>query len=526
MRIYIAIVVSVFCSNIYAQNILEDKWNYREEVYYNRMSEQFRRELDQQIIDVHNGVYAAFERAMRQRRMQSEKQTKEHVQRHGGIMIVNEPSRPSYLQKNRAKVNKTQHQVVQKRNTAWLKRRKEQIAEEQRLARERERQRRVEEAKRKQMLYEEGKKNEYQRNEGYYLAQHQQVDYNTNKGVITMRNYDFGAKQISDVNGMVATKNGPRSLFASTKTRKIIGTAYGEFPYDFVPIKTLPKIPSSTNVENIWNSLETSLDDKDFRLLVYRLKSMNGGFAPIPLEERNGKYVFQGKDEYHFFAVSNDGHTVHGLVLEEKNWDDTEILNKAIKGEKPFTFEFTSNALGISSKNLKKMEYKSLKDLIPKLKMKIACDYFDNSSTLDYHYSKINNSNLSPEMNISVNAGGKMDATIKADINHTVFLPQENNDKTTNDKKKEDDGILGKFVSADLGYKAISAKVGGKISKVLKSSDRYMLIEIDLNVEGGIGITPSSITHYGFFAKPSKKVLVTDISDVTKDLPNHKNKNK
>lgn len=107
-----------------------------------------------------------------------------------------------------------------------------------------------------------------------------------------------------------------------------------------------------------------------------------------------------------------------------------------------------------------------------------------------------------------------------------MFLPQENNDKTTNDKKKEDDGILGKFVSADLGYKAISAKVGGKISKVLKSSDRYMLIEIDLNVEGGIGITPSSITHYGFFAKPSKKVLVTDISDVTKDLPNHKNKNK
>lgn len=359
MRTFIAIVLSVFCCDICAQNILDDKWNYQEEVYYNRMSEQFQRELNQQIIDVHNGIDAAFERAMRQRRMQNDRQSKELVQRHGGIMIVNEPSRSSYVQKNKTKANENQHHVVQKSNTAWLRRRKEQIAEEQRRAKEREHQRRVEEIRRKRMLYEEEKKNEYRRNEGYYLGQHQQVDYNTKEGVIMMENHDFGIKHISDVNGMVATKDGARSLFASNKSRKIIGSAYGEFPYSLVPIKTLPKVPSSPMEKCVWNSLEASLGDKEFRLLVYRLKNMNGGFAPVPVEERNGKYIFQGNDEYHFFAVTNDGRTVHGLVLEEKKWDDTEVLNKIAKGEKPFTFEFTSNVLGISSKNLKKWNIKT-----------------------------------------------------------------------------------------------------------------------------------------------------------------------
>lgn len=521
MRTFIAIVLSVFYCDICAQNILDDKWNYQEEVYYNRMSEQFQRELNQQIIDVHNGIDAAFERAMRQRRMQNDRQSKELVQRHGGIMIVNEPSRSSYVQKNKTKANENQHHVVQKSNTAWLRRRKEQIAEEQRRAKEREHQRRVEEIRRKRMLYEEEKKNEYRRNEGYYLGQHQQVDYNTKEGVIMMENHDFGIKHISDVNGMVATKDGARSLFASNKSRKIIGSAYGEFPYSLVPIKTLPKVPSSPMEKCVWNSLEASLGDKEFRLLVYRLKNMNGGFAPVPVEERNGKYIFQGNDEYHFFAVTNDGRTVHGLVLEEKKWDDTEVLNKIAKGEKPFTFEFTSNVLGISSKNLKKMEYKNLKELLPRLKIKMACDYFDNSSTLDYHYARIN-SNLSPELDVSVTAGGKMDASIKANIDPTVFSLQENNNKAMINKKGGKEEIFENIVSADIGYKAISAKMGGKISKVSKISDRYMLIEIEFNVEGGVGLTPSSIAHYGFYVKPSRKVIVTDISDVTKDLTNYK----
>lgn len=339
--------------------------------------------------------------------------------------------------------------------------------------------------------------------------------------VLMMENHDFGIKHISDVNGMVATKDGARSLFASNKSRKIIGSAYGEFPYSLVPIKTLPKVPSSPMGKCVWNSLEASLGDKEFRLLVYRLKNMNGGFAPVPVEERNGKYIFQGNDEYHFFAVTNDGRTVHGLVLEEKKWDDTEVLNKIAKGEKPFTFEFTSNVLGISSKNLKKMEYKNLKELIPRLKIKMACDYFDNSSTLDYHYARIN-SNLSPELDVSVTAGGKMDASIKANIDPTVFSLQENNNKAMINKKEGNEEIFENIVSADIGYKAISAKMGGKISKVSKISDRYMLIEIEFNVEGGVGLTPSSIAHYGFYVKPSRKVIVTDISDVTKDLTNYK----
>lgn len=320
---------------------------------------------------------------------------------------------------------------------------------------------------------------------------------------------------------MVATKDGARSLFASNKSRKIIDSAYGEFPYSLVPIKTLPKVPSSPMGKCVWNSLEASLGDKEFRLLVYRLKNMNGGFAPVPVEERNGKYIFQGNDEYHFFAVTNDGRTVHGLVLEEKKWDDTEVLNKIAKGEKPFTFEFTSNVLGISSKNLKKMEFKNLKELIPRLKIKMACDYFDNSSTLDYHYARIN-SNLSPELDVSVTAGGKMDASIKANIDPTVFSLQENNNKAMINKKEGNEEIFENIVSADIGYKAISAKMGGKISKVSKISDRYMLIEIEFNVEGGVGLTPSSIAHYGFYVKPSRKVIVTDISDVTKDLTNYK----
>lgn len=89
-------------------------------------------------------------------------------------------------------------------------------------------------------------------------------------------------------------------------------------------------------------------------------------------------------------------------------------------------------------------------------------------------------------------------------------------------KKEGNEEIFENIVSADIGYKAISAKMGGKISKVSKISDRYMLIEIEFNVEGGVGLTPSSIAHYGFYVKPSRKVIVTDISDVTKDLTNYK----
>lgn len=277
-----------------------------------------------------------------------------------------------------------------------------------------------------------------------------------------------------------------------------------------------------------WDEIRSKLDDENYHLLAYILKSNNGGERPKFLRVTDsGRYVFESSDGNNVFSVSKDANDINSLTFKEHSWNDDNIIKaiqeKSFKDviDERFEFEIKGGKLDIlevengkiSFKDLENLSPDKLRKLLPQIKGEIKLKLIDNSSELSYEYMHLFDSHIS--------AGGKLTLSsgIKDDIGGSATLTSEKAEKATmtsngndyyvgttsterneiiKEKEKSEKWFGPLKIEGNAELKISSLEGTGKVGVVKKIGNNYFYCSGELNLEGGTRIDKNIIS-----SKPS-----------------------
>lgn len=308
--------------------------------------------------------------------------------------------------------------------------------------------------------------------------------------------------------------------------------------------------------QEAWDEIRGKLDEENFHLLAYILKSNNGGETPTFLGiTDSGRYIFESADGNNVFSVSKDGKGIQTLTFEEHSWTDENIIaairekgfNGAISDRLKFECpDFYGGKGGtISFKDLPDLSVADLRKLLPQIKAELKLKLIDHSSTLTYGYTRLYDSHISISGTVSGFSGIKdntsfsvaitpeapeMDAMLggKDLVEGTISVSR---DGTVNKTERRSDGLLYDSYSKSYGPIRINAKTSidftsggleGRIGYVKKVGDFYYYVSGGVEANGGTRLDKNIVKgplgiFYGDISVGG--IQYKNITDYTDNIP-------
>lgn len=266
--------------------------------------------------------------------------------------------------------------------------------------------------------------------------------------------------------------------------------------WDEMLLKTMKKIelnpvPFRDYGSNVWKELKGKLDDYQWQVLCYYLRSNNkqpvteeneiGTFIKmkevLPLSigiNDEGRYIFESEDGNRIFSVSKDGRHLQIATFEEHFWDDENLVKKI---KEDGLNQYIKDSYKIEGKmNLKDLKEKSPEEImttLPRLKFQLKMMLADNSSGVTYQYfNLIPNNDLTPYQPHTIGVKGEISGGGKAEVS----------------------GKTGIISSApNLGVTTAKTGVSMQVGRVKKRGEKYILCTGEIGAQISLKIDPTTL---------------------------------